>query len=195
MGGLLTPASTSSRAWASQATLPPRTSKSATRSPMSSLRRCSASSFGPLPRESPMRSGREGCSGDSGISDLLVRVQFSKLSPPSVQRRRLPLAGVWPGKFGRPISLVRHWPVLIFQELCSIVLVGPRAIFKVQPAKCTEAVLALGKGLARKVRPTNLIGEALVSSHLSGIVSASANRAALHGFRFRDQSQEAPKTF
>merc|ERR1712032_126495 len=66
-------------------------------------------------------------------------------------------------------------------------LVGPRAIFKVQPAKCTEAVLALGKGLARKVRPTNLIGAALVSSHLSGIVSASANRAALHGFRFRDE--------
>merc|ERR1712032_1163981 len=112
-----------------------------------------------------MRSGREGCSGDSGISDLLVRVQFSKLSPPSVQRRRLPLAGVWPGKFGRPISLVRHWPVLIFQELCSIVLVGPCSIFKVQP----------GKGLARKDRPTNLIGAALVSSRLSGIVSASAN--------------------
>merc|ERR1712032_681787 len=109
--------STSSRAWASQATLPPRTSKLATRSPMSSLRRCSVSSFGPLPRESPMRSGREGCSGDSGISELLVRVQFSKLSPPSVQ-----------------------------------------------------AVLALGKGLDRKVWPTNLIGAALASSHLSGIV-------------------------
>merc|ERR1712032_4066 len=63
----------------------------------------------------------------------------------------------------------------IFQELYSIVLVGPRSIFKVQPAKCTEAALALGRGLARKVRSTNLIGAALASSHLSGIVSASAN--------------------
>ena len=35
------------------------------------------------------------CWGDSGISSFLARVQFSKFSPPSVQRRRLPLAWVW----------------------------------------------------------------------------------------------------
>merc|ERR1712032_586672 len=101
---------------------------------------------------------------------LLACVQFSKFSPPSLQRRHLPVAGVWPGKFGRPILLERHWPVLIFQELCSIVLVGLRAISKVQPAKSTEAALALGRGLAMKVRPTNPIGAAQASSHLSGIV-------------------------
>merc|ERR1712210_322773 len=60
-----------------------------------------------------------------GSATWLARVQFSKFSPPSVQRRHLPLAGVWPGKFGRPILLERHWPVTIFQELYSIVLVGP----------------------------------------------------------------------
>merc|ERR1712032_846954 len=73
------------------------------------------------------------------------------------------------------LALGRALASPIFQELYSIVLVGPRSIFKVQPAKCTEAALALGRGLARKVRSTNLIGAALASSHLSGIVSASAN--------------------
>merc|ERR1712037_342512 len=59
----------------------------------------------------------------------------------------LPLAGVWPGKFGRPILLERQWPVPIFQELYSIVLDGgPRAIFKVQPAKCTEAASCPWRG-------------------------------------------------
>merc|ERR1712037_1095438 len=101
---------------------------------------------------------------------LLACVQFSRFSPPRLQTRHLPVAGVWPGKFGRPILLERHWPDLIFQELCSIVLVGLRAISKVQPAKSTEAALALGRGLAMKVRPTNPIGAALASSHLSGIV-------------------------
>merc|ERR1712194_884693 len=61
---------------------------------------------------------------------MAARMQFSKLSPPSVQRRHL----------------------------------------------------ALGMDLARKVRPTSLIGAALANSTFSGIVSASANRVALHVF-------------
>merc|ERR1712032_409215 len=73
--------------------------------------------------------------------------QFSKFSLRSVQRRHLALGGVWPGKFGRPILLERQWPVPIFQELYSIVLDGgPRAIFKVQPAKCTEAASCPWRG-------------------------------------------------
>merc|ERR1712014_203491 len=58
-------------------------------------RRCLASSFGPLLRGSLLRSRGMCCWGDSGISSFLARVQFSKFSSPSVQRRRLPLAWVW----------------------------------------------------------------------------------------------------
>merc|ERR1712039_744346 len=59
------------------------------------MARCLASSFGPLLRGSLLRSRGMCCWGDSGISSFLARVQFSKFSPPSVQRRRLPLAWVW----------------------------------------------------------------------------------------------------